>query len=66
MDSVTVKRIHNSDNKLANEKIVDEWLDGGNVLSFYLTLENYFEVYVGDIVYNLTKYDELQITYNKY
>ena len=62
LDSITVNRNPSLDNELANRKYVDESLGGNNILRFNQTLENYLKVSVGNDVYNLTKYDKIQIT----
>ena len=51
-----------SDIDLANKKYFDDELDKNTVLRFNQTLQNYLKVSVGNDVYNLTKYDRIQIT----
>ena len=55
LDSVTVNRNPNLDNKLANKKYIDDELDKNTVLRFNQTLQNYLRVSVGNDIYNLTK-----------
>ena len=62
LDSVTVNRNPSSDNELSNKKCIDDELDKNTILRFNQTLQNYLKVYVGNDVYNLTKYDKIQIT----
>ena len=62
LDSVTVNRNPNLDNELANKKYIDDELDKNTVLRFNQTLQNYLEVSVGNDIYNITKYDKIQIT----
>ena len=44
------------------EKYVDDSTEEGTILRFNQTLQNYRKVSVGNDVYNLTKYDKIQIT----
>ena len=62
LDSITVIRNPNLDKELANKKYIDDELDQNTVLRFNQTLQNYLKVSVADDVYNLTKYDKIQIT----
>ena len=62
LDSVTVNRNPNLEYELANKKCIDDELDRNTVLGFNQTLQNYLKVSVGDDVYNLTKYNKIQIT----
>ena len=62
LDSITVKRIPNSNNELSNEKYVHDSLDGANILRFIQTLENYLKISVGKNVYYLMKYYKIQYT----
>ena len=62
LDSVIVNRNPNLDNELANKKYIDDELDKNTVLRFNQTLQNYLKVSVGNDIYNLTKYDKIQIT----
>ena len=59
---VTVNRNPSSDNELANKKYVDDSIGEGKVLRFNQTLQNYLEVSNGNDIYNLTKYDKIQVT----
>ena len=63
LDSVTVNRNPSSDNDLANKNYIDDELDKNTVVRFNKTLQNYLKVSVGNDVYNLTKYEKIQITY---
>ena len=62
LDSITVNRNPNLDNELASKKYIDDELDKNTVLRFNQTLQNYLKVSVGNDIYNLTKYDKIQIT----
>ena len=62
LDSITVIRDPSFDNELANKNYVDDSFDGGKISKFDPTLQNYLKACVGNIVYNFTKYDKIQIT----
>ena len=62
LDSITVNRNPNLDNELSNKKYVDNSIGEVTLLRFNQTLENYLKVSVGNDIYNLTKYDKIQIT----
>ena len=62
LDSITVNRNPNLDNELARKKYIEDELDKKTVLRFNQTLQNYLKVSVGNDIYNLTKYDKIQIT----
>ena len=61
MDSITVNGKQSSDNGLANKKHIDDELDKNAILRFNQTKDNYLKEYVGHSVYNLAKYDKIQI-----
>ena len=61
LDSITVSRNLTSDNELSTKKCIDDELDKNTILRFNQTLENYLKVSVGNDIYNLTKYDKIQI-----
>ena len=56
-----VTREPSLDYELANKKYIDDELNKDTNLRFNQTLENYLKVSVGNDVYNLTKYDKIQI-----
>ena len=60
LDSVPVSRNPDSDFELASKNYTHDSKDGGNILRFNQTLENCFKVSLND-VYNITKYDRIQI-----
>ena len=62
LDSISVNRKPSSDNELASKKYVDDSIEEGTLLRFNQTLQNYLKVSVGNDIYNLTKYDKIQIT----
>ena len=62
LNSNTVNRNPSSDNEVANKKYVDNELDKNTIVTFNQTLQNYLKVSVGNDIYNLTKYDKIQIT----
>ena len=47
---------------ILEQKNDDECIDKKTVLNFNQTLENFLKVSVGNDVYNLTKYEKIQIT----
>ena len=62
INSITVNRKPSSDNELANKKYIADELDKNTIVRFNQTPQNYLKVSVGNITYNLTKYDKTQIT----
>ena len=62
IDSIEVNRNPNSDNELANKKYIDDELDKNTIVRFNQTLENSLKVSVGNDIYNLAKYDKIQLT----
>ena len=62
VDSITVNRNPSSDNEVSNKKYVDDELDKNTIVRFNQTLENYLRVSVGNDIYNLTKYNKIQLT----
>ena len=61
LDSLTVNRDPSSDNQISRKKHFDNDLDKNFILSFYQTLENYLNVFLGKDTYILTKHDKIQI-----
>ena len=62
LDSITVIRNPTSDNEVANKKYIEYSIQDATIVRFNQTLTNYLKVSVGNDTYNLTKYDEIQIT----
>ena len=50
-----------SENQVVNKKYVDDSIGDGNVLKFNQTLENYLKVSVGNVIFDLMKYNKIQI-----
>ena len=61
LDSITVNRNPTSDNEVSNKRYVDDSIGEGTLLRFNQTLTNYLKVSVGNDIYNLTKYDKIQL-----
>ena len=59
--SITVNRNTTSDNEVSNKKYIDDKLDKNTILRFNQTLDNYLKVSAGNDIYNLTKYNKIQI-----
>ena len=57
LDSVTVNRNPTLHNELANKKYINDELDENTIFRF-----NYLKISVGNDIYNLTKYDKIQLT----
>ena len=53
MDSITVDRNPDSDNEQANKMHIDNSIGEGKIVRFKKTLQNYFQVSVGNDVYVL-------------
>ena len=62
LDSITINRNPNSDNEVSNKKYIDDELNKNTIVRFNQTLQNYLKVSVGNDLYNLAKYDKIQIT----
>ena len=60
--SITVNRNPTLDSEVANKNYVDDELDKNTMVRFNQTLENYLRVAVGNDIYNLTKYNKIQLT----
>ena len=61
LDSIQVNRNPISDNELSTKKYIDDELEKNTIVRFNQTLQNYLKVSVGDTIYNLTKYNKIQI-----
>ena len=61
-DSISFNRDPKSNNELTNKEPVDYSIGGGNILKCNQTLEICLKVSFGNDIYNLTKYDKIQIT----
>ena len=62
LDSITVNRSLTSDNELSNKNYIDDELDKSTIVRFIQTLTIYLKVTLGIDVYNLSKYDRIQLT----
>ena len=62
LDSITVTRNPTSDNEVSNKKCIDDELDKNTIIRFNQTLQKYLRVSVGNDIYNLTKYNKIQLT----
>ena len=61
VNSITITQNPTSDNQVVNKKNVDDSIGDGNVLRFNQRSENYLEVSVGNDIYDLMKYNKIQI-----
>ena len=62
INSITINNNPTDDNHVSNKKYVDNELDKNTIVRFNQTLENYLKVSVGNDIYNLTKYNKIQLT----
>ena len=62
INSIIINRNPTSDNDVSNKKYIDNELDKNTIVRFNQTLENYLKVSVGNDIYNLTKYNKIQLT----
>ena len=62
INSIIINRNPTSDDEVSNKKHIDNELNKNTIARFNQTLQNYLKVSVGNDVYNLTKYDKIQIT----
>ena len=61
INSITINNNPTDDNHVSNKKYVDDELDKNTILRFNQTLQNYLKVSVGNDIYNLTKYNKIQL-----
>ena len=61
LDSITYNRNPSSDNEVSNKKYIDDELDKNTIVRFNQTLQNYLRVSVGSDIYNLSKYNKIQL-----
>ena len=62
LDSITINRNPTSDNEVSNKKYIDDSIGEGTLLRFNQTLQNYLKVSLGNVIYNLTKYNKILLT----
>ena len=60
--SITINNNPTDENHVSNKKYIDDELDKNTIVGFSRTLQNYLKVSVGNDIYNLTKYDKIQLT----
>ena len=61
INSITFNNNPTDDNQVSNKKYVDGQLDKNTIVRFNQTLQNYLKVSVGNNIYNLTRYNKIQI-----
>ena len=61
INSITINNNPTNDNHVSNKKYIDNELNKNTIVRFNQTLQNYLKVSVGNDMYNLTKYDKIQI-----
>ena len=62
LDDVSINRKPNQDKQISNKTYVDDSIGGDKIVRFNQTLDNYLKLSVGNDVYNLMKFDKVQIT----
>ena len=62
LDKVTLNKNPNSDNALSKKNCIDDELGRNTNLRLSQTPENFLKVSVGNDVFNLFKYEKMQIT----
>ena len=62
INSITINNNPIDDNHVSNKKYIDDELDKITIVRFIQTLQNYLRVSVGSYIYNLTKYNKIQLT----
>ena len=60
--SITINNNPTDDNHVSSKNYIDDELDRKTILEFNQTLEKYLKVCVGNDLYNLTKYNKIQLT----
>ena len=61
-NSISSNNNPTDDNHVSNKKYNDDELDKNTIVRFDQTLQNYRKDSVGNDIYNLTKYDKIQLT----
>ena len=61
INSITINNNPTEDDHVSNKKYIDDQLDKNTIVRFNQTLQNYLKVSVGNNIYNLTKYNKIQI-----
>ena len=62
-DSITINRNPTADNEVSNKKYIDDELDKNTIVRFNQTLQNHLKASVGNDIYNITKYNKINITH---
>ena len=62
INSITINNNPTDNNHVSNKKYLDDELEKNTILKFNPTLQNYLRVSVGSDIYNLTKYNKIQLT----
>ena len=62
INSITINKNPTHDNHVSSKKYIDNELDKNTIVRFNQTLQNYLKLSVGDDIYNLTKYNKIQLT----
>ena len=58
---ITINNNPSKDYEVSNKKYIDDQLDKNTFVRFNQTLQNYLKVSVGNNIYNLAKYNKIQI-----
>ena len=61
INSITINNNPTDYNHVSNKNYIDDELDKNTIVRFNQTLHNYLKVSVGSSIYNLTKYDKIQL-----
>ena len=61
INSITINNDPTENFQFSNKKYIDDELDKNTIVRFRQTLQNYLKVSVGNNIYNLTKYNKIQI-----
>ena len=62
LDSITIKRNPSSDKEVSKKEYIDDELDKNTIVRFNQTLQNYLKVSIGNDIYNLSKFDKIQLS----
>ena len=62
INSIIINNNPTDDNHVCNKKYIDDELNKNTIVRFNQTLQNYLKISVGNNIYNLTKYNKIQLT----
>ena len=62
INSISINNNPTDDKHVSNKKYIDVEINKNTISRFNQTLENYLKVSVGNDIYNLTKYNKIQLT----